>query len=215
MIRPRTPRPAPAGPWEAWRRAGLAARLVIGIAALALVWAWMVGFDRLPAPPPAAARAGGPVDLSADGAEPRIAPLTASQRHHLERQRGLADELARRHLGTGLHRDLGDLRILQQLLDRRVLAPDQTYELQALGVALGDVLAARHRLQWVRVIDEYGESRALEQAASGTLLFPVTMISRRVEAGLEVDVRQRYDEASRLLAEESGRGGARTPRRIP
>ena len=73
----------------------------------------------------------------------RVSPLSDVDLRRLREQRNLVDELARRHVGTPLSagHSLEDLRVLQELLDQQILKPDQTYELQALGVALGDVLA--------------------------------------------------------------------------
>lgn len=147
----------------------------------------------------------GPLDLAEPGASRSVGALSAAEEYHLRQQRTLVDDLARRHVGTGIEGGaLGDLRVLQDLLDRDVLEPGATYELQALGVAMGDVLAKQLGLHWVAVTDDYGRSRALAGGDSATILFPVTMISRLVEAGIEVDVQQRYGEAAALY-----RAGAR------
>lgn len=146
------------------------------------------------------ARHQGPLDLADQDASRSVLALNSADRYHLLQQRSLVDELARRHVGTGIEGgSIRDLRVVQDLLDRGVLAPDQTYELQALGVVVGDVLAQQLGLDWVAVEDGYGRSRALAGENATTLLFPVTMISRRVEAGIEVDVRARYQEAESLV----------------
>jgi hypothetical protein len=54
-----------------------------------------------------------------------------------------------------------DLPVLQRLIDDRAFSKTQTYELQSLGIAFGDVLASELRLQWVMVTDEYGTDPTL------------------------------------------------------
>ena len=123
-------------------------------------------------------------------------PLSGIELHRLSRQREVAAELARRYVGTALTGSSeSDLRVLQEILDRGVLRPDQTFELQCLGVALGDVLAAQLDLHWVAYEDDLGRSRALRLGDTDVVLFPITMISKRVEAGIEVSVQGLYETA--------------------
>ncbi|MEO7722524.1 MAG: DUF3806 domain-containing protein [Pseudolysinimonas sp.] len=68
------------------------------------------------------------------------------------------------------------------------IRPDETWKLQSLGVVLGDVMSRLMSLPWVVVDDEYGRDPALDFGGVGNLLFPLTMISKRVEAGETVDV---------------------------
>ena len=145
----------------------------------------------------------GPIDTS-----PTIEPLGISDRDGLQHQRELVATLARRYVGSAISgRSLSDLRILQRLFDRlpprdRRLSsfnepgfPDRarTYELQALGVALGDVMVHNLGLEWVVFADEYGRGRALNARGTLDLVFPVTMISKRDEKSLPVDVKALYE----------------------
>ncbi len=139
---------------------------------------------------------------------PTITSLGRSDREQLEHQRELVATLARRHVGSAISGgSLSDLRILQQLIDRlprrdRRLAPfnepgfhdrSQIYEAQALGVALGDVMVRNLRLEWVVFEDAYGRGRALNKPGTPDLVFPVTMISKRDEKSLPVDVKALYE----------------------
>jgi len=147
------------------------------------------------------AGSGSAIDLSGDRGRRRILPLEASDERQLEIQRKTVDELARRHVGTPLSGgDPDDLRILQALLDQGVLDPDQVYELQALGVVLGDVMAAQLGFRWVVVQDEIGRSRALRFDDTDTLVFPVTMISKRVEGDVRFAVSELYAKAEAIAA---------------
>ena len=96
--------------------------------------------------------------------------------------------LRSRHPEAKLNHDEGDLQSLQRLVDDKVLRPDQTYELQCLGAALGQVFAARTRLEWVVVEDEFGRDLALQYPNTTVIVFPLTMISKRIEDGRDVDV---------------------------
>lgn len=129
-------------------------------------------------------------------------PLSGIERQRLERQRGLVREIARRHVGSELTGESeSDLRVIQSILDNGVLGPDQTFELQALGVCLGDVLAASFDLEWIAYEDSIGRSRALRLGDSEVVLFPITMISKRIEAGLSVSVEDLWRDAELALAE--------------
>jgi hypothetical protein len=141
-----------------------------------------------------------------------IEPLDGVERRRLREQRELVEELARRHIGTALSsgQSLADLRVIQELLDKKLFTSDQTYELQALGVALGDVIAAQLDLHWVAVEDELGRSRALQWGEGEDLIFPITMISKRVEVDLRFRVEELYEKVG--VAVEGFRrraGGAR------
>ena len=146
----------------------------------------------------------GSLDLDPESVRTRIGPLTHSDERLLSQQRSVVDELARRHVGSPVTGGTAnDLRILQELLDQRVLQPDQTYELQALGVVLGDVMVAQLDFSWVVVEDELGRSRALRLEESDDMVYPVTMISKRVEADVRFTVDELYAKA-RTIAERRG-----------
>jgi hypothetical protein len=143
--------------------------------------------------------------LTGTAARAQKAPLVESlaivDRTYMQEQRQRIDELARVNLGRQLHREKAhDLGILQALLDRRLIQPEQTLELQAMGLVMGDILALELELTWVVYEDKYGRSRALRLADTDNFLFPMTMISRRVEAGATVSVQAVYDKAYKMIA---------------
>jgi hypothetical protein len=94
----------------------------------------------------------------------------------------------RRYGGLSLTRAKADLPILQRLLDDHVFARTQTYELQSLGVAFGDVLASELGLRWMIVTDEYGTDPTLHLPKTTIQINALTMISKRVERGDAVDL---------------------------
>jgi hypothetical protein len=131
---------------------------------------------------------------------PRIEPLGALDRSFMQQQRSRIDDLARIKLGRQLRGEREhDLQLLQDLLDRRWVRADQKTELQAMGVVLGDLLAEDLGMRWVVYEDAVGRSRALRLEQTDNYLFPMTMISRRVEAGASVSVEVVYRKASEMI----------------
>lgn len=187
------------------RRALLA--LTLGLAAVVAAWIYVgrVGGGLGAFPALSTPRAG---DARSSPWKPRFRPLSSVDRDLMRRQRSLVDGQARRHVGTGLTgRSLDDLRVLQAILDHAPPAPGETFALQALGVALGDVMAAQLGLSWVVFEDQLGRSRALRLGATDVVLFPVTMISKRVERDVPFRVEELYRKAARTV-EGSRSGGA-------
>ncbi len=136
----------------------------------------------------------------------QIGELNGGDRLKSERQRELVAELARRHLGSTIHGEsLADIATLQRLLDRRFISSEQVFELQSLGLVLGDVMASTLRLAWVAVDDEYGHSRALRFRQTDHLFFPVTMISKRVRTGVPVEIAAIYRKIADEVAELESR----------
>ncbi|MDZ7782580.1 MAG: DUF3806 domain-containing protein [Halioglobus sp.] len=132
--------------------------------------------------------------------EPRIDELSVMDRRFMEQQRDLVQDIAERHLGRSLSGERErDIAVLQKILDERLVRPDQTRELQAMGVILGDLLAVELDMHWVIYEDKVGRSRALRYRATDNYLFPVTMISRRREAGSDTPVAEIYRKAYDII----------------
>jgi Domain of unknown function (DUF3806) len=83
-----------------------------------------------------------------------------------------------------------DLVILQRLIDDQAFRKSQTYELQCLGVAFGDVLANEYPLRWMMVTDEYGTDPTLRYKDMPLQINALTMISKRAERGEPVSLLQ-------------------------
>jgi hypothetical protein len=82
----------------------------------------------------------------------------------------------------------GKLRVIDAILANGWIESGETWKLQALGIAFGDALSQRLKLDWVTVDDEYGCDPALHWPGTSIYSYPLTMISKRVEAGERVDV---------------------------
>jgi hypothetical protein len=94
----------------------------------------------------------------------------------------LVDDEAREEYRT----PTGKLDAVQEILDSGVLRAEHTEPLLSLGVVLGDALAQSLQLEWVTV-DEV--PALVTPGKNGHVLFPLTMISKRVENGEPVDAR--------------------------
>jgi hypothetical protein len=127
--------------------------------------------------------------------ELNIEPLTSIDKQFMSDQRQRVEQLANR-LGRNLTgKEDRDIDTLQRIIDERLIANDDRLNLQAMGVVLGDLLADRLDMTWVVYRDRTGRSRALRYRETDVYLFPITMISRRQEAGSNRRVRSIYDEA--------------------
>ena len=118
----------------------------------------------------------------------------------MAQQRETMQDLAMMNLGRQFSGDRKlDLELLQALLDKQLVRPDQVRELQAMGVIMGDLLAAELDMHWVLYEDNVGRSRALRYKESDVLLFPITMIARRGKGGNKTSVVEIYQKASNII----------------
>jgi hypothetical protein len=83
--------------------------------------------------------------------------------------------------------------LLQGILDKKFYGKDKTWELQSLGITFGDALLQRLDLEWVKIEDDYGIEPALVHKDTSVLLFPLTMISKRVGDNKEVNIEELFD----------------------
>jgi len=131
----------------------------------------------------------------------RIDTLSRIDIDYMAQQRQTLQDLASVKLGrsfTGNRNE--DLATLQALLDKGLVRPGQTQELQGMGIIMGDLLAAELGMHWVIYEDKQGRSRALRYRETDNYLFPVTMISRRREVGNETPVTDIYQKAYDSIA---------------
>lgn len=131
---------------------------------------------------------------------PRMGELSSVDLEFMAQQRTLLRDLAAARLGRQFNGDRErDLDLLQSLLDKQLVRPDQTRELQAMGVIMGDLLSAEFDLHWVIYEDREGRSRALRYRESDNVIFPITMISRRREVGNQTSVADIYQKAADII----------------
>lgn len=125
--------------------------------------------------------------------EVRIEPLSAIDQQFMAQQRAEVEVMAN-SLGKQLTGDTNrDLATLQAILDEGLIPADDTLNLQALGIVMGDLLGQDLNMDWVIYRDRAGRSRALQYRDTDIFLFPVTMISRRWEVGYRRPVADLYE----------------------
>lgn len=119
-----------------------------------------------------------------------IGPLTHDDEARLATQRAVVE----RHLGTdpaNLARyatAAGKLGLIRAVLEAKLFLPTQTFELQCLGIILGDALVLECGWLWRMVSDTYGRDPCIKVPGSSMITFPLTMISKRVERGEAVNL---------------------------
>lgn len=139
--------------------------------------------------------------LAAAREDVRIDALSPLDEQYMAQQRASLADLAASRLGRSFSGNRqADLELLQLMLDRRLVRADDTRQLQAMGMIMGDLLAADLGMHWVIYEDSLGRSRALRYRDSDEYLFPVTMISRRREAGNDTPVADIYRKAYDIIA---------------
>ncbi|WP_235425643.1 DUF3806 domain-containing protein [Cellvibrio mixtus] len=127
----------------------------------------------------------------------QIEELDWIDKKHMDEAEQKINALFQAKLGTGIRHDLTDLNSLQRIFDSKLVKTDDYKTLQAMGIVLGNVMQADfpNALEWKVYSDDLGRSRALCVKNTANCLFPVTMLERRVEAGIHPDVKKIYSDA--------------------
>ena len=131
---------------------------------------------------------------SAVQVEQKVTVLTVADRKRMDDQRLVIE----RHLGgdaskQGYKTAAGKLALIRSVLEHNLIKRSQTYELQCLGVVLGDAMVQDMSMEWIMVEDEFGRDPAVRLPKTSIILYPLTMISKRIERGEAVDVLELYD----------------------
>ena len=125
-----------------------------------------------------------------------------SDNDHIARQLIHANQVVEDATRKSLSGALADLALIQATLDAKIIEPEATYSLQALGIAFGKVFVKNNEFYgWWMLEDEYGRDPAIRFKETTLLIFPQTMISKRVEDGQHVAVREMYESLREQLEE--------------
>jgi len=82
----------------------------------------------------------------------------------------------------------GRVKLLQLIINSNEIGPEETQKLQCLGTYFGQAIIEKTHWEWTVIQDEYGTDLAIQIPGKKAWLFPVTMISKRIEDGEVVDV---------------------------
>jgi hypothetical protein len=117
----------------------------------------------------------------------------------MSNQKTKVDDLLKLHTGSKLRGNLTDITNMQRLLDQYIVNKKDTEIMQAMGMALGDVMAQELDMHWVIYEDKHGRSKALQYQQAQHFLFPVTMLSRRAAGKAPIDIQTIYDKAAQKI----------------
>ena len=117
----------------------------------------------------------------------------------MNNQKSKVDDLLKLHTGSKLRADLTDISNMQRLLDHYIVNKKDPEIMQAMGMALGDVMVKELGVHWVIYADKHGRSKALQYQETQHFLFPVTMLSRRAAGNAPIDIQIIYDKAAKKM----------------
>lgn len=126
-----------------------------------------------------------------------IKDLGWMDKNKMEQELTDLSELTQTKLGTPIRSDLSDLATMQRLIDKNIVPQDDYETQQAMGLVLGNLILADfpNTFEWKIYEDEIGRSRALCVKKTSDCLFPITMLSRRMEVGSKPDVKKIHTDA--------------------
>jgi len=130
---------------------------------------------------------------------------TAADMEELARRLVHAGALVAQCAGSRLDGSLKDLERIQAVLDSNTVEPEATYSIESLGVAFGVVFVNHNPgFDWCIVEDDWGRTSAIRYNATPALIFPVDMITKRLEAQEMFDVSKLYGGLCAHLGEIIG-----------
>jgi hypothetical protein len=134
--------------------------------------------------------------------DPKIEPPTEKDIENIAMGVVHAGQVVEQALDEDLDGTHQDLELIQRVLDQGLVEPEATYTLQAFGLAFGRVFLNEFPdYDWWMVEDEHGRDPAIRYKETSLLVFPMTMISKRIEDGDPFDVCELFDGLAKQLAE--------------
>jgi hypothetical protein len=134
--------------------------------------------------------------------DPKIEPPTEKDIENIAMGVVHAGQVIEQALEEELDGTHQDLELIQRVLDQGLVEPEATYTLQAFGLAFGRVFLNEFPdYDWWMVEDEHGRDPAIRYKETSLLVFPMTMISKRIEDGDPFDVCELFDGLAKQLAE--------------
>jgi len=134
-----------------------------------------------------------------DGVGPAIRDLNWLNNTFLNKQRNRIDAITRSNFGRPIRKNKSDIIALQRTIDEELIDTEDTETLQALGVVLGDVYINENNIFEWKVYEDGNASHAICIKKSEVCLFPITMLSRRIEAGTKPNVDAIYKKGLKLI----------------
>jgi len=142
-----------------------------------------------------------PTMLMADD-DQKIHDLAKEDEARLTKQRQVVEQYLTEDSKEKYKTAAGKLGLLRALVENDVFKKDQTYELQCMGIVLGDVFVQEMKMEWIMVEDSYGRDPAVRMPGTSIIIFPLTMISKRIEREEEVDVFDLFNGVAHIVDEK-------------
>ena len=115
-----------------------------------------------------------------------------------------ATELIEKATGQTPSGNLDDLELIQRTLP--TVSPTEQYSQQSLGLVFGRLfLRNNDDFDWWMVEDEWGRDPAIRYKQTSLILFPLTMISKRLEEGKSVNMKSMYQGLLRKVQQIASR----------
>jgi hypothetical protein len=95
----------------------------------------------------------------------------------------------------------GKLQLLKTIIESAWIQKYETNKLQCLGVTLGDAIVQDLGFNWVEIEDEFGVDPAIKLGDTSLILFPLTMISKRIENDEAVNIFELFDRIKNKVLE--------------
>lgn len=101
----------------------------------------------------------------------------------------LGSQISEDITGVKMDGSMQDLERLQEIVDSAQVPVTNTQELQSLGIVFGKVFVNETpSYDWWVIEDEYGKDACIRYKETNLLIFPQTMLSKRIEDGENPDV---------------------------
>lgn len=105
----------------------------------------------------------------------------------------LGSQISQDVTGQKMDGSMQDLNRLQAIIDSSKIPVENTQELQSLGIVFGKVFVNKTPdYDWWVVEDEYGKDACVRYKETSLLIFPQTMLSKRIEDGEQIDVAELF-----------------------
>ena len=87
----------------------------------------------------------------------------------------------------------GKLKLIDVILKSDWIEKHEIFKFQSLGITLGDIIVQDLNFIWVEVEEDGETDPAVNLQDTTLILFPMTMISKRIEKGENVDIYEFYE----------------------
>ena len=100
----------------------------------------------------------------------------------------------------------GRIKLLQLIIDGKLVTKSDTVKLRCLGTYFGQAIVEITGWPWKVVEDKYGADIAIQVTERKEWIFPITMISKRIENDERFDVKELFDDIVPLIFRADSNG---------